>query len=130
MVASHTYSFGEIRIYEHYAIAVMFEGVTIEPKHNEVLVTIANKYFHGKDFGYITHRINSYSVDPRIYVETSKIDNLAAFAIVSEKEINLSNAQIEKLFLKKPFKSFKQLAAAIHWVEKMVLVDQKNSSLT
>lgn len=122
MIDSLTYPFGKISIYEHYIIAVMFEGVTIEPKHNEVLVAIAKKYFKGKLFGYITHRINSYSVDPRIYVETSKIENLAAFAVVSEKEINLSNAQIEKLFLKKPIKSFKHLAAAIRWVEEMVLV--------
>lgn len=116
--------FGSVEIYEEYIIAVMDEGITLEPKHNEVLVSIADKYFKNKTFAYITHRIHSYSIDPRIYMETSKIENLVAFAIVSEKQINLTNAQIEELFLRKPFKAFKKVDQAINWV-KIKIKEQK-----
>lgn len=117
MIATSTHEFGVLEIYDFYVKAIMFEGVTVEPKHNEVLLSIAKKYYSGKNFGYITHRINSYSVDPTIYVETSKIENLAAFAVVSEDPLNLSNIKIEKLFMKKPFQSFKKMGEAIDWVK-------------
>jgi len=112
--------FGNVDIFEEYIIAIMNEGITLEPKHNEVLESIAEKYFKNKYFGYITHRIHSYSVDPRIYMETSKIDNLVAFAVVSEKEINLTNAQIEELFLQKPFKAFKKVDQAVEWIQTQI----------
>jgi len=95
----------------------MNEGITVKPEHNNVLEKIANKYYSKKRFGYITHRIHSYSVDPRIYFETSKINNLVAFAVVSNQKINLMNTELEKKFFNKPFKHFNTLNDAIQWVE-------------
>lgn len=120
MIATQTQDFGVLEIYDTYVKAIMFEGVTIKPKHNTVLIAIAAKYFPNKNFGYITHRLNSYSVDPRVYVDTSKIKNLVAFAVVSKDPVNLSNTQVEKLFLKKPFRAFQQMEEAIAWVEEII----------
>ena len=120
MITSITYDFCKIDVYQEYIIVVMFEGITLTPAHNNVLISIAEKYFKDSSFGYITHRINSYSVDPRIYFETSKIENLVAFAIVSSKKIDKSNAEIEKLFFKKPFKHFVELDDAIKWIHTKV----------
>lgn len=108
--------FCNIEIYDDYIVVIMFEGITVAPNYNEVLVHISEKYFKNMYFGYITHRIHSYAVDPRIYFETSKIKNLAAFAVVSSKQIDVSNTQLEKIFLKKPFKHFFELEKAIYWV--------------
>ena len=114
------YDFCEVEVYKNYVIVIINEGISLTPENNDVLLGIATKYFINKNFGYITHRINSYSVDPRIYTETSKIENLVSFAVVSENKIALSNAQIEKLFYKKPFKQFTKLEEAITWVNKFV----------
>ncbi len=70
--------FCKIEVYDNYIIVIMFEGITVAPNYNDVLVNISDKYFKTKYFGYITHRIHSYSVDPRIYFETSKINNLVS----------------------------------------------------
>ena len=59
-------------------------------------------------------------MDPRIYFETSKIKHLVAFSVVSDKKINLTNVQLEKMFLKKPFKHFVELNDAIQWVSEIV----------
>ncbi|MCF6307781.1 MAG: hypothetical protein L3J09_07480 [Flavobacteriaceae bacterium] len=115
------YDFCEIEVYNDYIIAIMNEGISLTPDKNDVLLGISSKYFKNKDFGYITHRINSYSVDPRIYTETSKIENLVSFAVVSNNKLALSNAQIEKLFYKKPFKQFINLEDAISWIKKHVI---------
>lgn len=116
MITTHTYTFGTLSIHSNFVIAIMNEGITVKPEYNEILVSIANKYYPNKPFGYITHRINSYSVDPSIYIETSKIKNLVAFAVVSEEPLKLSAVDVEKIFLKKPFKTFQDMTNAQEWV--------------
>ncbi|WP_250436586.1 hypothetical protein [Hanstruepera flava] len=113
------YPFGKITIYSNYVIAVMNEGVTITPNLNSVLEDIAKLYFSNKNFVYITHRVNSYAVDPNIYFKTSKIKNLVGFAVVSGKKIVLDNTELESIFLNKPFKSFTSIDDAISWANSL-----------
>lgn len=110
-----TFDFCDIHIYDYYMIVTINDGITIGLKHNEILINIAETYYKNKPFVYITHRINSYSVDPTIYKETSKIKNLAGFCVVSKNYLAKSTAQIEKLFLNKPFEIFDTLSEAIEW---------------
>lgn len=63
----------------------MNEGITVIPEYNDILISLANTYFPQRDFVYITHRKNSYSVDPTIYIETSKISNLRAFVVIAQQ---------------------------------------------
>ncbi len=114
------YDFCKIEVYSDFIIAVMFEGITLTAEKNDILLGIATKYFKNSNFGYITNRIHSYSVDPSIYFETSKIENLVAFAVVSSKQINVTNTQLEKIFYKKPFRHFIELEDAISWVKEEV----------
>jgi len=111
------YSFCTISLYENYLIAVMDEGEHISPDRNQVLVELAETYYNDRAFVYITHRKHSYSVDPSIYLETVKIKNLAGFAVVAEVPTSKANAEIERLFLAKPFEIFSDLQAAIHWAD-------------
>ncbi|WP_223034561.1 hypothetical protein [Hanstruepera marina] len=109
------YPFGKVTIYDNYVIAVMNEGITVTPDLNDVLEDISELYFLNKNFVYITHRINSYAVDPNIYFRTSKIKNLVGFAVVSGKKIVIDNTALESIFLNKPFKSFTSIDGAISW---------------
>ena len=112
-----TFDFGDMTIYDNYLVVVMKEGVHIEIEHNNVLVEVANAYFADKPFIYITHRVNSYSVDPKIYHETTKIENLKGFAVVSNNYQAKVNAQIEQMFFSKPFEIFTSLEDAFKWAE-------------
>lgn len=109
------FDFCEIHIYDHYMIVTINTGVNLSVEHNATLTNIADTYYKNKSFVYITHRINSYSVDPAIYKETSKINNLAGFCVVSKNYLAKSTAQIEKLFLNKPFEIFDTVEEAIEW---------------
>ena len=104
-------------IYDKYLVTNINEGFNLLPEHNKVLVDVATSHFKDQPFVYITHRINSYSVDPKIYYETSKIKNLAGLAVVSSKFIAKSNAEIEKMFFTKPFEIFSDLESAKEWAE-------------
>lgn len=110
-----TYPFGKVTIYDNYLITVMNEGITVTPNLNDVLANIAETYYKNKCFVYITHRVNSYSVDPNIYFKTSQISNLKGFAVVSGKKIVIDNTDLESAFLSKPFKSFTKIEDAIDW---------------
>ena len=114
------FDFCDMHIYNNYMVVVMKEGVTITPSHNLILLNIVETYYSNKKFVYITHRLNSYSVDPAIYHETSKIENLVGFAVVSKDYKAKSNAEIEKLFLKKPFEIFGTLDEAVSWAKSIL----------
>ncbi len=125
MRAAVKYEFCDFSIFDNFMIAVMHEGVTVLPEHNSVLIELAEKYFKDKPFAYITNRINSYSVDPKVFEETSKIKNLIAFAVVSQSDVRIANADFERKFLSKPHKSFTKLIDAITWCEQLVEESKK-----
>jgi hypothetical protein len=114
------FDFCDMSVYDNYLVVVMKEGVNITPKHNSVLVEVTKNHFSDKPFVYITHRINSYSVDPKIYFETSKIENLKGFAVVSNNYKAKVNAQIEQMFFNKPFEIFTSLKDAFTWGESLI----------
>jgi hypothetical protein len=122
MRESLTLDFCNVSIYDNYMVVVINEGVTVLLKHNNILAELAKDYFENKPFVYITHRLNSYSVDPNIYIETSKIDNLRGFAVVSKDYKARSNAEVEKMFLSKPFGIFSELEEAYEWANEMVKI--------
>lgn len=121
-----TLSIGTFYIYNNYLVAEINEGKTITLKDNKILEDIANTHFLTKNFVYITHRKNSYAVDPAVYTKTSKIKNLIGFAVVASNYIALRNAEIEKIFLNKPFESFTELDEAIKWAKKIIRQDNTN----
>src|SRR5690606_25664768 len=106
MITTLYFEFGEVRVFKNFVLVVMKEGTTVKPEHNDHLEEIAIKYYAGRKFGYITFRKNSYAVNPLVYLKTSKIKNLAGFAVVSDDGLRVSNLMIEKQFLKKPLKHF------------------------
>ncbi|WP_432410734.1 hypothetical protein [Rasiella sp. SM2506] len=110
-----SFEFGEIELFDNYLVTTMKQGITVIPKYNDELVTLANSHFEGRPFAYITHRKNSYAVDPSIYYKTSKIESLVAFAVVSNKPIDKKIVAIEKIFLDKPFQLFSDMEDAISW---------------
>jgi len=112
-----TFEFGVAEMHRDYILMVMNEGITVDFEINRQLCEYAANYYKNRQFGYITHRKNSYSVDPYVYRETSKLKGLVAFAIVSDKHIRRETAILEKIFLNKPLKTFKDLNAAIAWVQ-------------
>lgn len=114
------FDFCKISVYNNYIVVVINEGVNITPSHNSTLIKVTEAHFSDKPYVYITHRINSYSVDPQIYYETSKIENLKGFAVVSSNYQAKVNAQIEQMFFTKPFEIFATLEEAFTWADVLV----------
>ncbi|MFD2551035.1 hypothetical protein ACFSQP_04320 [Bizionia sediminis] len=111
------YSVGEITLYDTHMIAVMNEGITVKTDLYADLLEIVQEHYSNKKFVYITHRVNSYAVDPGIYLKMSKIDNLLGFAVVYGNTIKFDNTDFEQSFISVPFKTFKTLHAAKTWAK-------------
>lgn len=114
------FDFCEMTLFEKHLVVVMNEGINLTPDHNQILVEISESHFNGRPFVYITNRVNSYSVDPKIYFETAKIENLKGFAVVSKNYKAKSNAEIEKMFFNKPFEIFSNIEDAVNWVDGII----------
>ena len=120
MIKILKYSFCTIEVYDDFVISYINKEHHLTPDQNKVLEDIANDYFKDRPFVYITHRKHSYSVDPSIYLQTSKIKNLVGFAVVAEVLLSKGNAEIEKLFLDKPFEIFESLEDAKIWAKNII----------
>lgn len=101
----------------------MNKGIHLTRDKNKILEDIANEYFYDKAFVYITHRKYSYSVDPSIYLKTSEIINLVGFAVVAQAPLAKGNAEVEKLFLEKPFEIFSSFEDAKLWTISILAIE-------
>ena len=114
--------FCSLELFDNYVICIINDGETIGMHKSLNQTEFLLDYYNNKPFIYITNRINSYSVDPLIYKESCKIENLLGFAVVSNNVIVLNNVEIEKRFFKgKPFKPFTDLQEAINWANTLIL---------
>ncbi|WP_298538561.1 hypothetical protein [uncultured Aquimarina sp.] len=120
MIISYQLDFGFIEIYEDYIKVTMNEGITVSPEHNDVLLEMVHKHYNNKPFLYITHRINSYAVNPTIYLETAKIQNLAGFAVVSNDPRQKIQTKLEKAFFNKEFRQFDTMESALEWKDQIL----------
>ncbi len=115
----HYYEFKEsqVFIFDNFLVNQIKEGITVIPAHNDKLRKVIDKHFANKKMVYISNRYFNYAVDPLTYLETSKIHNLVAMAIVADTAIAKSNAALESMFYKKKFEVFETLSEAMAWVQ-------------
>lgn len=109
------FDFCILKFYDNYVISIVNEDVIVSKEISNKISQTAIDYYQGKPFVYITHRIHSYTVDPNVYKDVSKINNLAGFVVVSDNKMSIKSALLEKIFLDKPFQIFSNLDDAILW---------------
>lgn len=120
VVREYQLEVGTVQVFDDYMVASFDEGATITLERTYQIIGISEIHFRDKDFGYISLRKNSYAIDPTVYNYLRGLDNLKAFAIVSKKEIDMHNFNIEKMFYKKPMEFFIEFDNALDWVLKRI----------
>ena len=111
----------EFEIHENFVIVRFDEGsnVTVEDWKESMKVLLDN--FSGK-FAWISDRINSYSIDPTLLLETEIIEDMNNFICLAqvnyEKKLK-DSTDLAKDFLSAnvPFRSFAKLDDALNWVK-------------
>lgn len=116
-------NFGKVYIHDNILIAKLNEGVLFDVESNKKLLEIGAEIFKEKNYAYISHRVNSYAVDPMVYMESANATNLKAIAVVSENEMTRKNAEgVEKKFYKDNncFGVFQTLEEAVTWIKTII----------
>ena len=111
----------EFEIHENFVIVRFDEGsnVTVEDWKETMKVLLDN--FSGK-FAWISDRVNSYSIDPTLLLETEVIEYMNNFVCLAqvnyEKKVK-DSTELAKDFLSVnvPFRSFTKLDDALNWVK-------------
>lgn len=109
---------GKIQVFDNYMVSIFDEGATLTLERAYQIIGISEIHFRDKAFGFISNRINSYAIDPIVYTYLRELENLKAFAIVSSKEVDMHNFNIEKMFFKKPMKFFIEYQNGLDWVRR------------
>ncbi len=82
------------------------------------MLEIGKTTFQGRPYGYISHRVNSYAVNPMVYLESASTANLKAIAVVTNSVVCKNNAVLEKQFYRESnsFEIFSTLDEALDWM--------------
>lgn len=109
----------------------MYEGALLDVETNRRILQIGCEHFGKECFGYISHRINSYAVNPMVYRESAEHAQLKAIAVVSEKRMVRESARIEQQFYtnKNCFQIFSSLEEAQVWMKQVINSYSKENSL-
>ncbi|MGB8706045.1 MAG: hypothetical protein WCD31_13545 [Gillisia sp.] len=114
--------FGKVRLLDRILIAELNEGVLFDVPSNRTLLEIGTEAFNNAPYGYISHRVNSYAVNPMVYLESANAPNLRAIAVVTTDNLVKQNATIEQQFYKNKscFGVFATLEEAIDWIKEKI----------
>ncbi len=110
----------ELFILENLIVKQIKEGEIISFKHIDELEKIINKHFKNNTLVYLSNRTFSYSVDPLVYKEASKIENLLGIGIIVSSDNNINNAKFEGKFYEKNFEVFRHFDNAVTWAKRVL----------
>tara|TARA_R110002050_G_scaffold243212_4_gene379726 strand:+ start:8982 stop:9395 length:414 start_codon:yes stop_codon:yes gene_type:complete len=111
------YPFGNFYLCEKFFISELNEGIHFNwDKIQIVMNDLIKHYNHDAMLGYISNRINSYSINPQSWKQTLEEYNIIiASSIVAYTSFTFYNASLEKTFSKKSIKRCLSLKEAIEW---------------
>ena len=112
--------FAKIEIYDNYIVTTVNEGILFNLEHLEKYHIIFEAYFPDKYFGFISNRINDYTVNPICYY--SKYDNfpwLLGEAVLCYSHNTYQTVSFEKNFCKRHFEIFYILEECKEWFNKL-----------
>jgi hypothetical protein len=111
---------GDIYIYDSIIMMEGKENVTMSFRTGIFILLKLINLVKTRPVVYISHRINSYAVDPNDYKYLEMIPNLKGIALVSYSDHGHEAAKFEKRFFKKPFKNFRCLSDAQEWAQNVL----------
>lgn len=111
---------GELYFFENFVVSEIYEGSHVDIKSaQEVFKIIDSVYGENTPFGYISNRVNKFSIS---LLDSKKINsemssNLSYYCSVTYNHIDKMNADLEKKFCPRPFMNFSDLQSCVNWIE-------------
>ncbi len=118
LVQKYSLCIGELFFFENYLIIEVAEGICFNYEKATEISLLTNLHFGNRPFGYISHRVNSYSLKPMDYLKTKEIfPNIEMFVVVAYTTAQEISVKIERIFYPDKIKIFETLEMAVVSVE-------------
>jgi hypothetical protein len=114
-------SFGNFFFLDNFIISEINRGIHFDWKKIKKISKLIIEHY-GKDckIGYVSNRINSYSFEPKLWIDfNNRYGFIIAAAIITYDNYNRMNANIEKKFSGHSLKRCNNLDQAIDWVNNL-----------
>ena len=116
MIEEKVFSFGKITFKGNIVTAEMNEGILFDTDEKKEIFDYCETIYKGKPYVYLSYRINSYSINPVVYLQETPAYNNMAIAVVTQKPLSKLNTSFEKHFYNKQFEVFSTLEEAEEWL--------------
>ncbi|GGG49922.1 hypothetical protein [Bizionia arctica] len=115
------FSFGTFFFLDKIVVSELNEGIHFDwDKIEQVISSIADHYGDNFKVAFLSNRMNSYSIEPQLWVDFYKDYNfIVATAIVAYNDFNFKNASLEKHFSQTSVKRCETLDEAIDWIQNL-----------
>lgn len=104
-----------IKVYNRVVIVEISEGIKVNYGTGYHIFERLMSMIGDKPWIYISNRVNSYSLDPNDYRHFNEIPTLKGIGVIQYEKSIKTALDLEKMFIKKPFKTFNDLNSAIEW---------------
>ncbi|WP_452219773.1 hypothetical protein [Lacinutrix salivirga] len=124
-VKSHFLEIGNLFFFKNYVISEVNEGVHFSySSAKEYILLIAQHYKNHKVLGYISNRVNTFSIEALDYPKLlTAIPNIEVFCTVTYSYFDSMNVDIEKQFCKKPYLSCSSLLEATQIIKDRLVLE-------
>lgn len=113
-------SFTTLKFYPKFVVSTVKENILLDEEHINTLKDAILEHYQNKPFIYLANRVNSYSVNPLIYVNLIQLQVLKGIGIISEDLQRLKTANFEKQFASFPFELFQNKDEAKAWAHRLM----------
>lgn len=122
----YVFDYGTFYFFENFIISEINEGVLFDWELAKEVIDVAlNYYGENPRIGYISNRVNSYSLKPQDWLKFfGARHTLTSFAIVDPK--SQSSTLLEKLFFRSLIQKFDNLNDAAAWVQEHTPKNKKH----
>jgi hypothetical protein len=126
---TYTFRDGKLYFYDDLIVGEINQGAHVS---SETLLSFFQFFLENYKvpFGYLSYRVNSYSIDPQVYSLLPKNNLLKGIAVVSNQKFSSLNAHVEKSLYKGRYELFTTLEAAIHWLDKIVPLENDDMNVS
>ncbi len=125
-IISHESEIGNLYFIENMVFSEIKEGKHLSLKTAyDYLNVISNFYGDTKPFGYVSNRINKFSIEALDYPKFTKLlKNLKVYAAINYTHFNKMNMEIEKQFCKIPYRGFENIIDSYNYVNNYLNNDE------
>ncbi|AXT59691.1 hypothetical protein D1816_04740 [Aquimarina sp. AD10] len=121
IIKTYDLEMGKVIFYKNFLVIEVAEGICFDYDKAEKLSKLTNLHFEDRPFGYISHRVNSYSTEPTDYLRIKEVfPNLKVFTVVIYNRFQETSVRIENMFYQDGILTFENLEKAKTWVMKQL----------